>query len=82
MLQILWERGFLDPLKSNKESIKMYIKDFKIDKATKEKICGMSLKEMVQTLPDFQNKLTLLQYCAQQLGFTVNCSPKFHLEIA
>ena len=82
MLQKLWERGFLDPLKSNKELITIYNKDFKIDKATKEKICGMSLKEMVQTLPDFQNKLTLLQYCAQQLGFTVNCSPKFHLEIA
>ena len=37
---------------------------------------------MIQTLPDFKNEITLLQYRAQQLGVTVDCSPKYHPEIA
>ena len=41
-----------------------------------------NLKEMITNLPDFKAELTLLQYRAKQLGVAVDCSPKYHPEIA
>ena len=82
MMQVLWERGFLNPEKSSKELMKCFSKGFKKDKETKEDIPGTSLMELINNLPDFKTELTLLQFWASQLGVTVECSPKFHPEIA
>ena len=80
MMQVLWERGFLNPSKSSNELMRLY--RFKKDKQTKQDIPGSSLIEIIENLPDFKTELTLLQYRASQLGVTVECSPKFHPEIA
>lgn len=82
MLQILWERGFLDPSKSPKELMIQYNSDFKKDRDTKKPIPGTSLRHIVSNLPDFKQEITLLQFRAKQLGVTIDCSPKFHPEIA
>ena len=82
MLQILWERGFLDPTKSVKELMRQYNSDFKKDRETKESIPGTSLRHIVGNLPDFKQEITLLQFRAKQLGVSIDCSPKFHPEIA
>ena len=79
MLQILWERGFID---SNK-SVRDYSTNGKKSHKDSNKIIpGSSLKELIQNLPDFKEELTLLQFRAQQLGVQVCCSPKYHPEIA
>ena len=57
-------------------------KDFKKDKELKEPIPITGLKELVATLPDFRSEITLLQYCAKQLGVSINYSPKYYPEIA
>ena len=80
MMQVLWERGFLNPSKSSNELMRLY--RFKKDKQTKQDIPGTSLIEIIENLPDFKTKLTLLQFWASQLGVIVKCSPKFHPEIA
>ena len=82
MLQILWERGFLDPTKSVKELMRQYNSDFKKNRETKEPIPGTSLRHIVGNLPDFKQEITLLQFRANQLGVSIDCSPKFHPEIA
>ena len=82
MMQVLWECGILDMSMSSKELMRLYSKEFKKDKHTKQNIPGTSMKELVSNLPDFKNEFTLLQYRAAQLGVTINCSPKFHPEIA
>ena len=82
MMQVLWECGILDMSMSSKELMRLYSKEFKKDKHTKQNIPGTSMKELVSNLPDFKNKFTLLQYQAAQLSVTINCSPKFHPEIA
>ena len=81
MLQVLWERGFLDVSMNVKEMLKYYTLDGKKtnDGSTIE---NTSLKEMIKNLPDFVNELTLLQHRAHQLGVRIMCSPKFHPEIA
>ena len=81
MLQILYERGFFDPSIPTKEIVRKYSKDLKKDKDGNE-LPGTSLKELVSNLPDFKNETTLLQFRAEQLNVTVNCSPKYHPEIA
>ena len=81
MLQVLWERRFLDVSMNVKEMLKYYTLDGKKtnDGSTIE---NTSLKEMIKNLPDFVNELTLLQHRAHQLGVRIMCSPKFHPEIA
>mmetsp|Transcript_33709 Transcript_33709/g.81732 ORF Transcript_33709/g.81732 Transcript_33709/m.81732 type:complete len:154 (+) Transcript_33709:463-924(+) len=89
MLQVLWERGFIDPTVEVSE----------IYKANKEKgekdengnlIAGTALREMIAKLPDFLNEKTLLQFHAEarsrdhpdgcQVMF--DRSPKCHPELA
>ena len=79
MLQVLWERGFIDVNKG----VRFYIVDSRREnKHNKEIIPGTSLKQMVLRLPYFGNEVTLLQFRAIQLGVEVRCSPKYHPEIA
>ena len=53
-----------------------------VKKNNSEVIPGSGLKEMILNLPDFINEMTLLQYQAQKLGVSIDCSPKYHPEIA
>ena len=78
MLQILWERGYIN----SEKDVRFYsVNGEKINKDSKEIIAGTSLKQIVDRLPDFKEELTLLQFCAKQLGVEICCSPKCHPEI-
>ena len=79
MLQVLWERGFIDPDKNVREYT---LNGKKINKDSDDIVASSSLKQLITALPDFQSELTLLQFRAQQLGVQVRCSPKYHAEIA
>ena len=79
MLQILWERGFIDPEKGVSDYA---INGKKIRKGDDDIIPGSNLKNLIDNLPDFKEELTLLQYQAKQLDVEVRCSPKYHPKIA
>ena len=79
MMQVLWERGWIDPSKSVRDYT---VNGKKMNKNAKDIIPGSSLKELIRNLPDFKEEITLLQFRAQQLGVQVCCSPKYHPEIA
>ena len=79
MMQILWERGFIDPNKSVRDYTLNGRKSIKGDNNI---IPGTSLRELVRNLPDFKTETTLLQFQAQQFGVQVRCNPKYHPEIA
>ena len=82
MLQILFERGILDTNgKTNNEIDKFYTVLGKQDE-NGNRIEGTSLRFLLSSLPDFKNEMTLLQYRAEQLGVEIDCSPKYHPEIA
>ena len=76
MLQILYEHGFLDQSKVNS-----YTLSGKTD-LYGHPIPDTSLKAMINSLYDFQNEETLLQYHGRLLGVTVDRTPKCHPEIA
>ena len=59
MLQNLWERGCLD---SNKSVRDYTINGKKINKESDEVVSSSSLKQFVKNLPDFKEKITLLQF--------------------
>jgi len=70
MLQVLYERGWIDPTKPKST----YLVDDKDDK--------LGLRSMVARMPDFNSEQTRLQYMGTKLGMVVDRSPKYHLEIA
>ena len=77
MLQILWERGFIDPAKKKED----YTVDGKKD-AFGNVIEETSLKHFMSLLTDFIAEETLLQYHGRLLGVKVDRTPKCHPEIA
>ena len=79
MLQLLWEREWIDPSKNVRDYT---VNGKKIKKNSDEIIPGSSLKKLIKNLPDFKEEITLLQYRAKQLGVEIRCSPKYHPEIA
>ena len=79
MLQILWERGFIEQEPSKAESF--YTNDGKKD-AFGNLIPGTSLRKMMSELIDFIQEETLLQYHGKTLGVIVDRSPKCHPEVA
>ena len=80
MLQIIWERRFINPELNNKEVVRNYsVNGKKGDDGIV--IPSTNLKEIISNLPDFKQELTLLQFRAKQLGVRVDCSPKYHPEI-
>ena len=82
MIQILYERGFIDTATQTKEqAFSFYQVQGKKD-ANGNRILHTSLKHLITNLPDFKNESTLLQYCATQLLTRIECSPKYHPEIA
>ena len=79
LLQILWERGWIDPTKRSQ-----YVVGVKKDKngnvveASKE----LSLKHILSERRDFKSEVTALQFLGEKLGVVVDSTPKFHAEIA
>ena len=76
-LQILWERGWIDPSKSHKYYTKEGKKDLYglVDEST-------SIDCLMAKQPDFLEQETLLQYYGKLLGVETDRSPKCHPEIA
>jgi hypothetical protein len=75
-LQILYERGFIDP-----NNIGQYTDKGRVGEM------GMleentSLKMLLQKQPDFSSELTLLQFYAEKMGVKADRTPKCHPEIA
>ena len=77
MFQILFERGFIDPAKPTKFYSLKGSKD-----AFGNTIVGSSLKELMESLIDFADEETLLQYNARLMGVHVDRTPKCHPEMA
>ena len=79
-LQILYERGWIDP-----DKIGQYTKKGRktqagvFDGSSK---CEYSLDDLMQKQTDFKEELTLLQFHAAKLGVVLDRSPKCHPEIA
>jgi hypothetical protein len=76
-LQILWERGFINPDKG----ITWYTWDGRKDNYDNW-IPESSLKHLMSQHYDFANELTLLQFIGLELGITVDRTPKCHPEMA
>ena len=77
MLQVLWERGFIDGSKSEKYYTLEGRKDQfgNVDPTT-------SVKMLMERQMDFVEEETLLQYHGQQLGVIIDRTPKCHPEMA
>ena len=78
IMQVLWERGFIDPLlninkdyteKGRKNEDGIYDENF-------------SYVRLISNLPDFKAEMSLLHYHARKLGVYLDSSPKCHPEIA
>ena len=81
MLQILWERGFIDPEVEPTKAEGFYTNDGKQD-AFGNLIPGTALRMMMSQLIDFIQEETLLQHHGKTLGVIVDRSPKCHPEVA
>lgn len=78
MLQILWERGFIDPGIENPK--KYYTLDRKNQEGEVEE--GRSLRRLIRECYDFEHEHTLMQYVGAQLGVVIDWTPKCHCEMA
>jgi hypothetical protein len=81
MLQILWERGFINTEQGGKQAYNAYsIKGYKDQFGN----CRLdtSLKELIACLRDFEEEETMLQSIACRLGVHVDRTPKCHCKIA
>jgi hypothetical protein len=88
-LQILYERGFIDP----KDDMKKYSMDIKEDWLDedgdiKDSCKKYYLRRLLEELPDFINAKTELEHLSERLSerynitVTILFSPKYHCEIA
>jgi hypothetical protein len=75
-LQILYERGWIDPTDLSSYTLEGKKDDMGI--LRKE----TSLKLLIEMQPDFVSELTLLQFHGVKLGAIIDRSPKCHPEIA
>ena len=82
-LQILYERGWVDPQRLGDYTWKGKDKNENVlvseDEYERNKF---SLQYLIRIQDDFKNEMTLLQYHASKLGVTLDRSPKCHPEIA
>ena len=78
LLQVLWERGFIDESKS----VNCYTIDGRKDPITGEIDSKLSLRHLMRCCQDFMEEETALEHLATQLGATVRLTPKFHAELA
>jgi hypothetical protein len=75
LLQVLWERGFIDDHKK-------FSNDGKPDPVTGVKYLKPSLRYIMAQCPDFRDEETALQFLGRTIGVAVDCTPKFHAELA
>jgi hypothetical protein len=75
-LQILYERGWIDPNDWKQYTNKGKMSDMGI------LMKDTSLNLILQQQPDFLNELTLLQHHGKQMGVKIERSPKCHPELA
>jgi hypothetical protein len=75
LLQVLWERGFID----DQRKFKMH---GKADPVTGVVDLKTSLTYILSQCPDFRDEETALQHLGSTIGVTVDCTPKFHAELA
>jgi hypothetical protein len=75
-LQILYERGWIDPT-----DVKKYTEKGRLDEMGIP-IENMSINLLMQKQMDFVSELTLLQYYGRQMGVSIDRTPKCHPEIA
>ena len=73
-LQILYERGWIDPQNLHKYTAKGKVLD--------DGVTHYSIDELMSQQEDFLQETTLLQYHASLLGVSLERSPKCHPEIA
>ncbi len=76
MLQILFERGFINP-----ERMTEYTIDGRND-VFGNLVADTSLRYLMEQLSDFQDEETLLQYHGRQIGGKVDRTPKCHPDMA
>ena len=78
-LQVLFERGWVDPT-----CIHLYTSEGKKgDEGNSDPTgCYYSIKEIMKLQKDFIEEVTLLQYHAEKLGILLDRTPKCHPEIA
>jgi hypothetical protein len=76
ILQVLWERGWIDEAKLNKYTIN-----------GKQDVFGVvdtefALKTLMANCMDFEEEETLLQSMGREMGISVDRTPKCHCELA
>lgn len=76
-LQVLFERGWIDPNTEPKE----YTMKGKVDEFGNYDT-DKSLMNMISQQPDFMHEKTMLQHYCEELGIRSNRTPKAHCEIA
>ena len=86
-LQLLYERGWVNPRcigqytaegKKNGPSLSLNCNDDDGDRSG----CNFSIRSIMKKQDDFRDEITLLQFHAQELGVSLDRSPKCHPEIA
>lgn len=91
LLQVLWERGWIDTSKCNEQTDKegnkvrntsYYTLMGRKDPVTGQVIESSSLRGLMGNCFDFVTEETALQYLGSQLGLQVMLTPKFHCEFA
>ena len=75
MLQVLWERGFIDESKVKHYKIKVLDDNGTI-------IPELSLGLMIENCHDFQNEVSQLEHVCQQIGAQILITTKYHAEFA
>jgi len=77
ILQILQERGLIDD-----SNYKLMTVDGKKDPDSEGILQGSSLRALLDDCCDFKNELSALQLLGQEIGITVDATPKYHAELA
>ncbi|KAI2495979.1 hypothetical protein MHU86_18546 [Fragilaria crotonensis] len=91
LLQVLWERGWIDMEKCREQEDKegnnvintsYYTLSGRKDPVTGKIIESSSLRGLMGNCNDFKTEETALQFLGSQLGVQVMLTPKFHCEFA
>ena len=75
LLQVLWERGFIDVSRLSE-----YRK--RVEDADGKLVPELSLVHMLETCTDFANETSQLEYVGKELGVRVIITTKYHAEYA
>ena len=81
MLQVLWERGFINTAEGEKKAYQSYSIKGYTDQFGNHRP-DTSLKELMSSCMDFVEEETMLQSIARDLGVRVDRTPKCHCELA